>query len=469
MRLAWASRYPRDVVRAMLLIRANTLAKGYSGIRPRVVEALLALLNADILPVVPSQGSLGASGDLAPLAHVSLVLLGMGEALAPVRFELDQTQPAAQPPQPEMRYERVSGMEALRRVGLEPLELEAKEGLALTNGTALVTALAALAVHDAEKLCHAADIVAALSMEALAAVPTALDPRIHTVRPHPRQIDAAAYLRRMLEGSEMLYPAGIVERQQLPPGLPLKVQDAYSLRCAPQVHGAVRDAAAYGRWAVEIELNSATDNPLILPEEQSGQEGSYTALSGGNFHAEPLALAMDFLKLGLTELGNISERRLARLIDPACNGGILPAFLIAHGGLNSGFMLVQYTAAALASENKVLVHPASADSIPTSANQEDHVSMGATAGRQAHTILDHVRGIVACEAFAAAQGIDLRRRGAGQDCKLGRGTAVAYEIIRSHVPFIEHDEVMEHGIQAIKRLIASEELVNAVEAATGKQ
>lgn len=456
----------RDIVRAMLLVRANTLAKGYSGIRPLVVEALLALLNADILPVVPCQGSLGASGDLAPLAHVALVLLGMGEALRPGTGEA------------------ITGAEALALLGMEPLVLEAKEGLALTNGTALLSALAALAVHDAEQLCHAADITAALSMEALAAIPTALDPRIHAVRPHPRQIDTAAYTRRMLRGSQLLYPAqgtGHPDPQtpaQLHqgggdgvPGFnhgPHKVQDAYSLRCVPQVHGPVRDAALYGHWAVEIELNSATDNPLILPASLDEPDGPYEALSGGNFHGEPLALAMDLLKLAVCELGNISERRIARLVDTSCNGGLLPPFLIAEGGLHSGLMLVQYTAAALASENKVLVHPAAADSIPTSANQEDHVSLGPTAARQALEILENARGIIACEALCAAQAIDLRRRDDARPDgppRLGEGTGIAFGHIRQSVPFIEADTVMYPHIEAIKRMLRDESLVRSVETA----
>ena len=341
---------PRDVVRAMILVRVNTLAKGYSGIRPSVVDALLRLLNADVLPIVPCQGSLGASGDLAPLAHTALVLLGMGEAVPP------NENPA--------HGQRISGAEALRLAKLEPITLEAKEGLALTNGTALLCGLAALAVHDAEQLCHAADIVAALSLEALAAVPAAFDSRLHAVRPHPRQIEAARYVRELLMDSTFVYPTS---NPPLATHGPHKVQDAYSLRCVPQVHGAVRDAACYGHWAVEIELNSATDNPLILPADLDQPGDEYEAISGGNFHGEPLALAMDFLKLALCELGNISERRIARLVDTACNGGLLPPFLIRDGGLNSGLMLVQYTAAALASENKVLVHTWASACVPVPA------------------------------------------------------------------------------------------------------
>lgn len=443
-----------DAVRAMMLVRANTLAKGVSGIRPLVVDQLLELVRRDVIPIVPSQGSMGSSGDLAPLAHIALVLIGMGEA------QIDGA--------------RMSGAEALAQVGLEPLTLQAKEGLALTNGTALMAGLGALITHDAEILCRTADIAAALSFEAMAGVPIALDPRIHAARPHPRQIESAAFLRRVLENSTFLWGAeGGVQRAEqntatLPPELRpagWKVQDAYSLRCTPQVHGAVRDSVSYARWAIEIELNSATDNPLIFIDD----EGNVEALSGGNFHGEPLALALDYLTLGMTELGNISERRLARLLDPARHGGLLPAFLIEHGGLNSGLMLVQYTAAALASENKVLAHPASADTIPTSAGQEDHNSMGATAARQAHAVLQNLQTIVACEALAACQAIDLRRQlypeHLRDGLRLGRGTAAAYDLIRRNVPFLECDVVLYPYMEAVRQLVARGELCNAVEAA----
>jgi histidine ammonia-lyase len=443
-----------DVVRAMMVVRANTLAKGVSGIRPLVVEQLLKLLHHNVIPLVPAQGSLGSSGDLAPLAHIALVLIGLGEAY--------------------VNGVRMSGAEALAAVGLEPLTLQAKEGLALTNGTALMAGLGALITHDAEQLCRTADIAAALSFEAMAGVPMALDPRIHAARPHPRQIECATFLRRVLQGSTLLWGgAGGAQRAEqnvanLPPHLQppgWKVQDAYSLRCTPQVHGAVRDSVSYARWAIEIELNSATDNPLIFIDEQ----GNVEALSGGNFHGEPLALALDYLTLGLTELGNIAERRLARLLDPARHGGLLPPFLIEHGGLNSGLMLVQYTAAALASENKVLAHPASADTIPTSAGQEDHNSMGATAARQAHAVLQNLQTIVACEALSACQAIDLRWKLYGEDeralLKLGRGTAAAYALIRQHMPFLEADAVLYPYIDAVRQLVARGELCSAVEAA----
>jgi len=423
---------PTDVVRAMILVRANTLAKGHSGVRLKTLEALLSLLNCGVHPSIPAQGSLGASGDLAPLAHMSLVLIGEGEA--------------------EFKGERLPGGEALRRAGLSPIELEAKEGLALTNGTALMTALAALTTREAENLSAVADIAGCLSLEALHGTPRAFDARIHAVRPHPRQIECAAYLRRLIEGSEFTRPDD-----------PLNVQDAYTLRCIPQVHGAIRDAILYSRWMTEIELNSVTDNPLIFFDE----DGHAEVISGGNFHGEPIAIAMDYLAIALTELGNISERRLTRLTDEASNRETLPAFLIKHGGLNSGFMLTQYTAAALASENKVLAHPASVDTIPTSANQEDHVSMGPIAARQAREIAGNVATILAIELFAAAQGIDFRCERLGGNPRLGRGTAVAYALIRERVPFLEHDAVMYPHIQAVRELVVSGELVMAVEEALG--
>jgi len=421
--------FDQATTRALMLIRANTLAKGYSGVRLELLETLLELINRGVHPVIPSQGSLGASGDLAPLAHMSLVLLGEGEAI--------------------YRGERLPGGEAMKRAGIPAIELTAKEGLALTNGTAVMCAVGALTTCQAENLSKVADIAGCLSLEALHGTPLAFDERIHAVRPHPRQVDCATYLRRLIEGSTFLRPYD-----------PLNVQDAYTLRCIPQVHGAVRDAVLYAHWVLEIELNSATDNPLIFFEE----DGRPISLSGGNFHGEIVAIAMDYLGMALSELGNISERRLTRLTDEASNRETLPAFLIKHGGLNSGFMLTQYTAAALASENKVLAHPASVDSIPTSANTEDHVSMGCTAARQARQIADNVEGILAIELFAAAQGIDFRREVLGPGAHLGRGTAPAYKLIRQHVPFLAHDAIMYPYIEAARKLVADGELVQAVEA-----
>lgn len=419
-------------VRALMLIRANTLAKGHSGIRLETLEALLALINHGVHPVVPAKGSLGTSGDLAPLAHTSLVLIGQGEAF--------------------YRGKRMTGAEALRRAGLTSVELGAKEGLALINGTAVMAAIGALTTWRAEGLSRVADIAGALSLEALHGVAWAFDERIHAARPHHHQIDCAAHLRHLIEGSEYLRPNDSPD-----------VQDAYSLRCIPQVHGAVRAAISHARQVIETELNSATDNPLIFFED----DGKAACISGGNFHGEPLALVMDYLAIALTELGNISERRLARLLDEASNQGALPAFLARRGGLNSGFMLAQYTAAALASENKVLAHPASADTIPASANVEDHASMGCTAARQAREVLENTEIILAIELFAAAQGIDFRRGMLGGDPRLGKGTAVAYELIRQRVPFLEQDAIMYPYIEAVRELVRSGELVRAVEEAIG--
>jgi histidine ammonia-lyase len=409
------------VARAMMLIRANTLAKGHSGICPETLALLLRMLERGVHPVVPVQGSLGASGDLAPLAHIALVMIGMGEA--------------------EYRGETLPGAQALHRAGLEPVELAAKEGLALTNGTALMAALGALAVVEAENAATVADVAGALSLEALHGTLWAFDPRLHAVRPHPRQVDCAAQLRRLLEGSTFVRPPD-----------DLDVQDPYTLRCIPQVHGACHDAIKYARWVLEIELNSATDNPLIFWEGDTP-----VAISGGNFHGEPLAIAFDYLGLGMTELGNIAERRLTRLVDGTSNRHVLPDFLTPEAGLNSGFMLTQYTAAALASENKALVHPSSSDTIPTSANWEDHVSNGPIAARQARRIIQNVERILAIELLAAAQGIDFRRE-VMPEARMGRGTQIAYDMIRACVPFLTRDDVMYPYMNAVHRLIASGKL-----------
>ena len=393
-----------DVVRAMMLVRANTLASGHSGIRQPTLELLLRMIERGVHPVVPRQGSLGASGDLAPLAHIALVMIGEGRA--------------------EIGGRVLPGEEALAQAGLQPVELAAKEGLALTNGTAMMVALGCLAVDEAENCAFVADVAGALSLEALHGTTAAFDPRIHAVRPHPRQIATAAHLRALLAGSELVRT-----------DLTTDPQDAYTLRCMPQVHGACADAVAYGRWVLEIELNSVTDNPLIFFEEN----GDPIAISGGNFHGEPMAIAYDYLSLAMTELGNISERRLNRMVDPATNGHLLPPFLTEHGGLNSGFMLTQYTATALASENKTLCHPASADTIPTSANVEDHVSNGPISGRQARRVLRNLNQILGIELMAVAQAVDFRRQQMGRAARLGHGTAAAYELIRRHIPFIPED------------------------------
>jgi histidine ammonia-lyase len=417
------------VVRAMLLVRANTLARGFSGVRLKIVQLLIDMLNRGVHPVVPAQGSLGASGDLAPLAHIALVMIGEGVA--------------------SYRDSQLPGDDALAKAGLEPITLEAKEGLALLNGTTQMVATGALLVRRAIDLALTADVAACMSLEALHGTDRAFDPRVHAVRPHPRQIECAAFLRNILSGSQFLR-----EKDSL------NVQDPYTLRCVPQVHGAVRDAIAYAQWVINIELNAVNDNPIIFVDEESGE---IDVISAGNFHGEPVAISMDYLKLALTELGNMSERRIARLVDADSNGGVLPMFLTDQGGLESGFMMAQYTAAALASENKVLVHPASADTIPSSANVEDHVSMGATAARQAEQILHHVETIVAIELFTAAQGIDFRRRLAEKDKALGIGTAVAYDMIRQIVPFLEEDSVLSAPIERVRTLVEAGKIKLAVE------
>lgn len=417
----------QTTTRAMMLIRANTLAQGHSGIRETTLRLLLDMLNRGIYPLIPEQGSLGASGDLAPLAHMALPLIGLGEAM--------------------YQGEQLSGAAALERAGLQPVTLTAKEGLALTNGTTLMNALGVLVTHHAENLALAADLAGALSLEAMHGTPRAFDARIHAARPHPRQMECAAMIRALIEGSTFTRADD-----------PYNVQDAYTLRCIPQVHGAARDAIAYARWVMNIELNSTTDNPLIFFDEND----QATVLSGGNFHGEPLAIAMDYLSLALAELGNISERRIARLVDAASNNHVLPGFLVREGGVNSGFMLIQYTAAALASENKVLAHPASVDSIPTSANIEDHVSMGPIAARHARDIANNIERILALEMFAAAQGIDFRREALGPQARLGKGTAAAYEHIRSQVPFIEKDILMYPHIETMRQMLSSASLLETV-------
>jgi histidine ammonia-lyase len=412
---------PFDVatVRAIMLIRANTLARGHSGIRLETLKLLVEMLNRGVHPIIPCKGSLGASGDLAPLAHMSLVMIGEGLA--------------------DYQGVILPGRQALDLAGLQPVVLAPKEGLALTNGTSVMCALGVLETWKAERLSHCADIIACLSLEALNGTALAFDERIHQLRPHPRQIDCAAYLRQALEGSDFTRPYD-----------PTNVQDPYTLRCIPQVHGAVREAIAYMRWMVEIELNAVTDNPLIFIDQETGEA---EVLSGGNFHGEPLAIGMDYLGIAMTELGNISERRLMRLLDSASNQGVLPAFLTRHGGLNSGFMLIQYTAAALAAENKVLAHPASVDTIPTSANVEDHVSMGASAALLARQINQNVEHILSLELMAAAQAIDFRKEKLHPGAKLGKGTRLAYEQVRSKVPFIENDTVMYPYINEVKELV----------------
>ncbi len=377
------SAFPAEVVRAMLLLRANTLALGHSGCRPLIVERICDLLEARIHPVVPEQGSVGASGDLAPLAHLALPLIGRGEV--------------------ELHGQRLPALVALKEAGLEPIELSAKEGLALLNGTQMMSALGALVLADADRLVRTASIAAAMSVEAALGTDVAYAAEYQLARPHPGQVAVAAEMRHLLRGSSLQADHHASTH---------KVQDPYSLRCVPQVHGAVRDVLDHLRRVLEIELNSATDNPLVFPRGGVASPGVAATgggrvISGGNFHGEPVALALDFAKIALAELGSISERRTALLLDAHHSGG-LPPFLATASGTNSGMMLYQYAAAALVSENKVLAHPASVDSIPTSANQEDHVSMGSISARHARAVLENVERIVAIELLCAAQALDLR-------------------------------------------------------------
>ncbi len=414
---------PTDVVRAMLLLRAQSLAFGVSGPRPAVLELLIAMLNAGVHPVIPSQGSVGASGDLAPLAHMALTVIGEGDA--------------------ELGGRVLPAARALAEAGLSPLELEAKEGLALINGTQAMTALGALAVHDAWRLTTMADVVGAMTVEALQGTVAAYDARVVQVRPHPGAAISADHLRRMSSGSG-------IHAAHADCG---KVQDAYSLRCIPQVHGATRDALTHAREVLTREINSVTDNPLLFPDDD-------TVISAGNFHGQPVALVLDYAKLAIAELANISERRVAHLMDPSVSG--LPAFLAPRGGLDSGLMITQYTAASLVSENKVLVHPASADSIPTSANQEDHVSMGTTAARHLRQVLENAQWVVAIELLCATQGLDLRR-----PLVPAAATGAAREAVRRYVPPLDADRLMQGDMAAVRQLVVSGELLDAVELVTG--
>lgn len=411
---------PFDVptVRAIMLIRANTLARGFSGIRLETLELLIEFLNCGIHPQIPEKGSLGASGDLAPLAHMALSLIGEGEA--------------------EFEGEILRSRQVLEKNGLKPVTLAAKEGLALTNGTTVMTAIGVIQAHRAQKLADVAEIAGCLSLEALNGTDAAFDARIHALRPHPRQIRCAANLREILEGSEFVRAKD-----------PKNIQDAYTLRCMPQVYGAVRDSIDYVEWVMTNELNAVTDNPLIFFDD----DGKPEIVSGGNFHGEPLALSMDYLALALTEIGNMAERRIMRLVDADSNGHVLPPFLTEYSGLNSGFMIVQYTAAALATENKVLSHPASADTIPSSANVEDHVSMGVTSALKLREVAENLQQILALELFCAAQGVDFRRRELGADKRLGKKTQPMYEKIRARAPFIEKDTLMYPHIEAVKLLV----------------
>ena len=409
---------PEEIVRGVMLLRANALSKGYSGVRLETIQVLLDMLNKKVHPVIPEKGSLGASGDLAPLAHMVLVMMGEGEAFYEGR--------------------RIPGGEAMEKAGITPVVLTSKEGLGLINGTQVMTAVGALCVADAVTLIKTLDIAGALTLEALRGITDAFDPRVHKLRPHAGQIRSAANILKMTEGSER------TTRQ-----LDIRVQDAYTLRCIPQIHGASWDAIMFVKEKVEIELNAVTDNPLIFANEKD-------AISGGNFHGQPVALAFDFLGIALSEIANVSERRIERMVNPQLSE--LPAFLTQKGGLHSGLMIAQYSAAALVSENKVLAHPASVDSIPSSANQEDHVSMGTIGARKARSILTNAQYVVGIELMAACQAMDL-----GEDRKMGRGTKAAYDTLRRKLPMLTDDRILYPDLETMADLVRSGELVKAVE------
>ncbi len=417
---------PKEHVRASIVVRINSLLQGHSGVRPAVIETLVAFLNKDIYPYVPAKGSVGSSGDLAPLSHIILVMMGEGEVI-------------------DRDGKRAASLPVLQAAGIAPLELMAKEGLALNNGTAVQSGIGCLAIYDAMQLAKVFDVALGMSLEVLMGTLAAYQERVHALRPHPGQIACAQNVRALCQNS------GVMESHK-DCG---RVQDAYSLRCAPQVHGASRNAMEHIAEVMHREINSVTDNPLLFPEDGD-------AIGAGHFHGEPVAQVMDYLKIAVAELANISERRIARLVDPALSEG-LPAFMISEdqGGLSSGYMIPQYVAAALVSENKVLAHPASVDSIPTSAGQEDHVSMGTIAARQAVEIVENAKQVAAIELMCAAQGADLRA-----PLTLGTGSAAAYRAIRAQVPMLQRDRILYTDIEAIAEMIP-EALLKTVEQTVG--
>jgi histidine ammonia-lyase len=411
--------------RAMMLLRANSLAKGYSGVRAIVIDTLCEMLNRGVTPFVPSQGSVGASGDLAPLAHLALAMIGEGECV-------------------DEKGARIPSADALQQAQIKPLVLEAKESISLINGTQAMLAVGTLALLAAEILVDSADVLGGLTCDALQGTDTAFDERIHQARPHSGQIKSAANLCKMLEGSQIRESHRACGR----------VQDAYSLRCIPQVHGAVRDTLARCRQVFEIEANSAVDNPLVFIEGKS--ESSGDVISGGNFHGEPLAFALDFLAIALSALAGISERRIERLVNPALSEG-LPPFLAQGAGLNSGFMMAQVAAAALVSENKVLAHPASVDSITTSGNKEDYVSMGMTAANKLKRVVENTCNVLAIEAAAAAQAIEFLA-----PLKTSKRGQAAYAAIRAGCPTVERDRIMYKDFARLSDLIASAKLAEII-------
>lgn len=417
-------RYPAEIVRAMMLLRANALAKGYSGVRPELVEMLIKMLNKGVHPSVPRQGSVGASGDLVMLAHLGLVMIGEGEADAGNGFE--------------------PGGRALRRKKISPLSLEPKEAISIINGTQAMGAIGVLSVNDAATLADNAQLAAAMSLEALKGTSSAFDMRISKVRPHKGQLRVSRNMLSLLQGSEIM-----VSHHDCP-----KIQDAYTLRCIPQVIGASLEAIWYAEDVLDVEMNSATDNPLFFPEDRM-------VISGGNFHGQPVALAMDFLGLAAHGLGSFSERRTARLVDEKLSG--LPAFLTRHGGVGSGLMVPQYVAASIVSENKVLVHPASADSIPTSANQEDHNSMGTIAAWKARQIVENCGRVIAIEMIAAAQGLDFIHLSSSP------GIEKVKAVLRKEVPALEEDRSLGAEIEKVAQMISARVFVEAAEGACGFQ
>lgn len=410
-----------DVVRGTMLLRINTLSKGYSGVRLKVIEHLIEMLNRRVHPVIPSKGSVGASGDLAPLAHMSLVLIGEGEAYH--------------------EGEKLSAKKALSRVGLEPSQLKAKEGLALLNGTQVMTAIGALSARDGRQLLKAAQIASGMSLEALKGTDAVFDDRIHEVRPHPGQKRCAENMKKLTAESEIIESHSDCDR----------VQDPYTLRCIPQVYGAAEDALDHVEKVLKVEMNSANDNPLVFPNGD--------VISGGNFHGQPIALVEDFFGSAMAEIGDISERTTDKLMHHAESG--LPRFLTEDSGLNSGLMVAQYTAASLVSENKVLSHPASVDSIPTSAGQEDHVSMGTISARTSKDILKNVEYVVAIELISAAQALEFH------DLDPGRGVKTASEVIRRQVEPLERDRSLSRDIERVRKMIKNGELIERVEEEIG--
>ncbi len=416
--------FDEETTRAIMLLRANVLSMGYSGVRMELIRTLVEMINRGVHPLIPEQGSVGASGDLAPLAHLASVIMGEGEAVYEGKV--------------------MPGKKAMTRAGIPPLILKAKEGLSLINGTQVMTALGVLTLLKAERLCKVADIVGACTLDALKGTLTAFDLDIQKVRPFPGSLSVSKNFLRLFQGSK------IAESHKFCS----KIQDAYSLRCMPQVHGAVRDCLGFVRKILEVEVNSATDNPLIFPEKEK-------ILNCGNFHGEPVALALDLLAMAISELGGISERRIEKLINPALSG--LPPSLTQEGGLHSGLMMVQVSAAALASENKVLSHPASVDSIPTSADKEDHVSMGTIAARKAREIVKNVEHILAMELLCATQGLEFLL-----PLTPGIGVREAYRVVREKIPPIKEDRRFGEDIQKIHFLIESGELLKRVEDKVGK-